>query len=243
MLSLAIANLVALAYIHMGWLTASLDTLSGTLIPAVIAFTFTKQKMFCVVKGIAITTLLTALFLSIIYILGSEAFNIDFDNIKSFYAGKETLKLKYPLIQFYIALVVGYFIYRYADVRSGGYLVAPVAAALLVQPLSALIFLLGCYCVYFLTNLVGNFTLIVGLKRYALALFLSTIFVWTTELLFIYIDSTELPFQGSNIFSIITMLSYVNDSILYEKKQIFLYITLNVTIFVPLIFIFNSLKL
>lgn len=219
-LSLAIANLVALIYIQMGWLSFSLDSLSGTLLPAVIAFTFTKQKMVRVVKGIVITTLITAIIVGTIYGIGSTYFHLDFDLLRPIYAGKEILQIKYPLFQFYLALAVGYIIYRSQDVRSGGYMIAPVAVALLTQPISAVAFLLGCFTVYWLTKIICQFTFLIGLKRYALVLVISTIFVWLIELLFARLDSTILPFQGSNIFVIIAMMSYINDYILYTDKKI-----------------------
>jgi hypothetical protein len=227
-LSIGIANLIALLYIQLGWLVDSLDSLSGTLLPAVIAFTFTKQQINKVVKGIALTTLFTAFILFVTYGLFSYLFDLDFDTLKPLYLGKEIIEFKYPFIHFYITLAVGYLIYRYKDIRPGGYMVAPIAAVLLIHPLTAITFLLGCSIVYTITQLICKFTLIVGLKRYALALFLSTIYVWITELLFLYFDSTILPFKGSNIYVIVTIMSYVNDTILYSKKEIKFYIFVTV---------------
>ena len=229
-LSLAFANLVALVYIQLGWLVPSLDNLSGTLLPAVIAFTFTKQKMGKVVKGIALATLATVFSLAIVYITGSYIFQINFDTLRPLYAGKEILEFKYPLIPFYVALAVGYLLYHYKDVRSGGYMVAPVAAVLLIEPLCAAIFLLGCFVVYLATQFICKITLTIGLKRYALTLFLSTMFVWSLEIIFLSLDSTILPFKGSNIFVIIAIMSYVNDGILYAKKQVFIYMLLTIAV-------------
>ncbi len=219
-ISLAIANLIALIYIQLGWFVPSLNNLSGTMLPAVIAFTFTKQKPTKVVRGIIITTLITAAIVLVIYGIGSAYLNLNFDILRPIYAGKSTLQIKYPLVQFYVALAVGYFIYRFQDVRSGGYMVAPVTAALLIQPISAIVFVLGCILVYLLTQKICQFTLLIGLKRYALVLLLSTTYIWLIELLFAYFDSTILPFQGSNLFAIIAMLSCVNDRILYVNKNI-----------------------
>ncbi len=219
-ISLAIANLIALIYIQLGWFVPSLDNLSGTMLPAVIAFTFTKQKPTKVVRGIIITTLITAVIVLVIYGIGSAYLNLNFDTLRPVYAGKATLQIKYPLVQFYVALAVGYFIYRSQDVRSGGYMVAPVTAALLIQPIGAIVFVLGCILVYLLTQKICQFTLLIGLKRYALVLLLSTTYIWLIELLFAYFDSTILPFQGSNLFAIIAMLSCVNDRILYANKNI-----------------------
>ncbi|MBD2043278.1 poly-gamma-glutamate biosynthesis protein PgsC/CapC [Microcoleus sp. FACHB-672] len=57
-LSLAIASSIGLIYIKLGWLYPSLDSLSGTLLPAVIAFTLTKQKLNRVVRAIIIIAFL-----------------------------------------------------------------------------------------------------------------------------------------------------------------------------------------
>lgn len=226
-LSIAIANLIALMYLHLGWLTPSLDSLSGTMIPAVIAFTFTKQKISRVVRGMVISTLITILLVSCLYVVGTTLLNLDFDFLSSIYVGKETIEIKHSLVQFYIALGIGYFFYHYQDIRSGGYLIAPVAAALLAQPISAIAFFGGCILIYLLTQKICQITLLVGLKRYTMVLLLCTIYIWFLELICVFLDSSILPFQGSNIFVIIAMLSYVNDGILYGEQNIikFMYYT------------------
>jgi hypothetical protein len=238
--SLAIANFVGLIYIKLGWLYPSLDSLSGTLLPAVIAFTLTKQKIDKVIRAMAVTTLVTLVILIAIYLIAAFIFSIDFDIISGYYSTKETLQIQYHLFQFYAALAVSYLFYRFKDVRSGGYMVAPVAAALLVYPLSAIIFLVGCIAVYIGVQTICQFTLLIGLKRYVVALFLSTLFVWTTELMFIDFGFNILPFQGGNLFVIIAMMSYVNDSILYANKKVINYMILTVLAALAALFIANT---
>lgn len=239
-LSLAIANFVGLLYIKLGWLYPSLDSLSGTLLPAVIAFTLTKQKMDKVITAMACTTLITLGILIAIYLTGSSLFNIDFDTLRAYYPSKEILRIHYHLFQFYLALGTSYLIYRFKDVRSGGYMVAPVAAALLVKPISATLFLIGCITTYLVVQTICQFTLLIGLKRYVLALFFSTIFVWSTELLFINFGFNTLPFQGGNLFVIVAMMSYVNDSILYANKKIITYMFLTILTALISLFIANT---
>ena len=239
-ISLAIANLIGLIYIKLGWLYPSLDSLSGTLLPAVIAFTLTKQKMNKVISAIAVTTLATLGILTAIYLIGSFVFSIDFDVLRGYYSSKEILGIHYHLFQFFSALAVSYLFYRFKDVRSGGYMVAPVAAALLVKPISAIIFLIGCITVYLVIQAICQFTLLIGLKRYVVALFFSTLFVWTTELLFINFDFNTLPFQGGNLFVIIAMMSYVNDSILYANKKVINYMVLTVLAALFALFVANT---
>ena len=239
-LSLVIANFIGFIYIKLGWLYPSLDSLSGTLLPAIIAFTLTKQKMNKVITAIVFTTLITLGILTATYLTGSSLFNIDFDTLKAYYSSKEILRIHYHLFQFYAALAVSYAIYRFKDVRSGGYMVAPVAAALLVQPISAIIFLIGCITVYLVVQTICQFTLLIGLKRYVIALFFSTLFVWTTELLFINFGFNVLPLQGGNLFVIIAMLSYVNDSILYANKKVINYMGLTILAALIAFFIANT---
>ncbi|MGK7873665.1 MAG: poly-gamma-glutamate biosynthesis protein PgsC/CapC [Xenococcaceae cyanobacterium] len=217
-LSLTIVYLLAPLYIQLGWLEPYLDSLSGGLMPAIIAFTWTKQKMSKVIKGILVTTAFTAIILTIIYIIGFYFLKLDFDTIRPVYAGKEYIAFQYPLIQFYIVLAIGYLIYRHKNIRSGGYLVAPAAALLMIHPLSAVLFIIGCFLIYYLTQLICKLSLTIGLNRYGLALFLSAMYTWSIEMLFLHLDTTILPFQGSNILAIIVMMSYVNDAILYQKN-------------------------
>jgi hypothetical protein len=81
----------------------------------------------------------------------------------------------------------------------------------------------------------------VGLNRYALALCLSTIFVWGVELVFLQLDSTILPFQGSSVLVIIAMLSFVNDSILYGHKNVYRYIGVMLLIAIALAFVSEAM--
>ena len=242
-LSIAIASILELIYRQLGWLNPSLEVLFGSLMPAIIAFTFTRQNIKKVVQGIAISTGLTAFILLIIYLIGTQILNADFNTIRPLYAGLEPLRLKYHIVQFYIALGAGYLIYHFQNVRSGGYMVSPIAAVLLLQPVSAILFLLGCFIVYWITQWICELTLTVGLKRYALVLFLSTIFVWGTELLVAKLDFTILPFQGSNFFVIIALLSYVNDGILYGYKNILPCMILTIAISTTTIIIIDFLSI
>jgi hypothetical protein len=240
-LSLGIAHSLSLAYSELGFMTPTLDSFSGALVPAIIAFTWTRQKMELVFRAIILTTLISAAILGMIYVIGTNALGLEFDTIADMIRGKNTLGLRYPLFQFYVMVGVGYWIYRRINIRSGGYIIAPAAAALLVNPVSAVLFLMGCIAVYFATKAICDASLIVGLNRYALALCLSTIFVWGVELVFLQLDSTILPFQGSSVLVIIAMLSFVNDSILYGHKNVYRYIGVMLLIAIALAFVSEAM--
>lgn len=231
-ISIAIANLIAIVYSYWGWFTPSFDSLSGTMIPAVIAFTFTKQKMPRVITGMVISTISTLAIVTSIYLIGNNLLGWDFNYLGSLTVGKETFGINNSIVQFYTALGIGYLFYHWQDIRAGGYLIAPVAAALLVQPVSAIFFIGGCFLIFFITKKICHYTLLIGLKRYTLVLLLSTIYIWTIEIVFSMFDSTILPFQGSNLFVIVAMLSYVNDVILHSKQNIikFIFFTILVSL-------------
>jgi len=222
-LSLGIAHPLSIAYIQLGLIPATLTSLSGALVPAIVAFSYTRQNIDKVSWGILITTAITAVIMAGIYVIGAGLLGLEFDTLAEAARGEKRLSINYPFIQFYIMLAVGYLIYRRAGIRAGGYVVAPAAAALLVQPVSALTFLSGCLFVYLATKAIVAESLVVGLNRYALALYLTTAFVWGIEIVFLQLDPTILPFQGSSILAIIAMFSYVNDSILYEDKSVHAY--------------------
>lgn len=235
-LSLGLGHPLSLLYIQFGIMAPTLNSFSGALIPAIIAFTWTRQKVKPVVQGIIVSSLTTAAIVLVIYGIGTQVLGIEFDTIKEMVRGKETLSIQYSLIQFYIMLAVGYWVYRRANIRSGGYVIAPAAAALLVQPISAVAFLSGCVLVASLTKAICEGSLIVGLNRYALALCLSAIYIWGVELIFLYVDSTILPFDGSSVLVIIAMLSFVNDSILHGAQNVYRYMGLNLLIAIAVAF-------
>lgn len=220
LLAIAIANLTAALYTYLGWLNPSVDNLAGVVLPAVIAFTLNRQKMAKVFRAIFISTSITLGLVLIIHGIGHYLLNLDFDLLRPIQAGKQTFAIDYPIIHFSFALIIGYMIYRLKGIRSGGYMIAPVGAAFLLQPISAIFFIVGCILTYLTTDLICRFSLIVGLNRYGLTLFISTTYIWLIEVLFAQIDSTILPFQGSGILSIIAIMSYANDAILYRKEQI-----------------------
>ena len=242
-ISLTISYLIASIYIQKGWLNSSFDSLSGGLIPAIIAFTWTKQKMKLVVQGLSITILQTSLILTVVYLVGFYVFNLDFNYIRPYYIGKAKLEFEYTLMQFILLLIVGYWLYRYHNIRPGGYLIAPAAANLLTSPLSAILVIFGFILTYYLTTYICQYSLTVGLNRYGLALFISTIYVWGIELLFLRLDSTLVPFLGSNIFIIIVIMSYVNDTILYKDNNVIKYILFMLFFAVIIKIITNTLSI
>jgi Capsule biosynthesis CapC len=218
MMSLVLAYPIAILYDNLGWMRFSEDGLTGSLLPAIIAFSWTKQDRFKVLKGIGITTLFTGGMVATIYWVGWSWLDLDFNIVHPAYADRVDIEFNYPLVQLGLILLLGYWIYQKSSVRSGGYIVLPAAAALLMEPVSAITFSVGCLFVGGLSWLICRYSLIIGLNRYGLVLFLSVVYVWGVELLLLILNPTVVPFRGLNLLVVIAMITLVNDSLLYWKK-------------------------
>ncbi|MFW6732010.1 MAG: poly-gamma-glutamate biosynthesis protein PgsC/CapC [Synechococcus sp.] len=221
-LSLLVSNLVALAYIRLGWLPPSLDELSGTLLPGILACTLHRQQPARVLRGLALTTLTTALLL-LLTVLLLQHLGIDLNAIARAYAAygpEPVLRLQAHGLSFALALLVGFLLYRSSGLRPGGYVVAPVAAALLRQTASAVFLILGCALVMAMLRLLEAQSLTVGLRRYGAALLFSILWVWGVELWCLQRGVAVLPFQGNHLFVIIAMASYANDLVLQPPRRV-----------------------
>lgn len=221
-LSLLVSNLVALAYIRLGWLPPSLDELSGTLLPGILACTLHRQQPARVLRGLALTTLATALLL-LLTVLLLQHLGIDLNAIARAYAAygpEPVLRLQAHGLSFALALLVGFLLYRSSGLRPGGYVVAPVAAALLRQTTSAVFLILGCALVMAMLRLLEAQSLTVGLRRYGAALLFSILWVWGVELWCLQRGVAVLPFQGNHLFVIIAMASYANDLVLQPPRRV-----------------------
>lgn len=219
-MSLIISTPCAFGIINLGLLPASIDSISGSLLPGVIAFSLHRQGWRPVTKGMLITTAATLGLTVLLVGLGTALFQIDFDVLETYYKHSSNIHIQAKAIQFLIALLVGMVIYRRTQFRPGGYVVAPMAAALLLNPLSAMMFLIGCVSVEFAIKQISRISLIIGLNRYAISLLLSTAYVWSVEIGFIQLGMRSLPFQANHILVIIAILSYANDLTLHGRRQV-----------------------
>jgi hypothetical protein len=219
-LSLLISTPLALAAIQLGLITVTLDGITGSLLPGVIAFNLHRQSWRPVSEGMLVVTSGTLFFTLGMVAIGSVLFQIDFNELNQYYRHVSSIQLHAKSVQFLIALLVGMAIYRRTQQRPGGYVVAPMAAALLLEPLSAAMFVVGCLSVEQLVRTISRHSLIVGLNRYVVALLLSITYVWSIEVLFIQLGMNALPFQGNHILVVIAILSYANDAVLYGRRQV-----------------------
>lgn len=219
-LSLVVSTPIALLHIQLGLLPSSIDSVTGTLLPGVIAFNMHRQGLGRVLSGLAIVTTITGLLLAALLLVGTAALQLDFDQLNHYYLHAPRLQIRAHLLQFLAALLVGSAIYRRTGMRPGGYMVAPVAAALLLSPLSAVMFIAGCLIVEQSVRWLMHASLIIGLQRYGAALLFSIGYVWGIELAWIQLGMLALPFQGNHILVIIAILSYANDAILEGRSRV-----------------------
>ena len=164
--------------------------------------------------GLLAVTVITAISTGLLVWLSTTLLHLDFDQLSHYYLHADKLKLRAQIVQFLVALLVGSLLYRRTGMRPGGYMVAPIAAALLLEPLSAGLFIFGCLGVETGIRWLMRHSLIIGLQRYVAALLLSIGYVWGMELIFIQLGMEALPFQGNHLLVIIAILSYANDAVL-----------------------------
>jgi hypothetical protein len=213
-LSLLLSTPIAWLLIQAGLLPSALDSITGTFLPGVIAFNVHRQGVKRVMGGVVAVTAITALITGLLVWIGATLLQLDFDQLNRYYLHVENLRLRAQLPQFLVAMLVGSLLYRRTGMRPGGYMVAPIAAALLLEPLSAGLFVMGCLGVETGIRSLMHHSLIIGLQRYVAALLLSIGYVWGMELIFIQLGMEALPFQGNHLLVIIAILSYANDAVL-----------------------------
>ena len=219
-LSLGISTPCAFAVIQLGLLPDSIDSISGSLLPGVIAFNLHRQGWRPVTQGMLLTTAATLGLTLAVVVLGINLFQADFNFLQRYYAHSENIHIQAKAVQFLITLMLGMLLYKRTQLRPGGYVVAPMAAALLLHPLSAMMFVVGCISVERAIQLISQKSLMIGLNRYVVSLLLSTGYIWTMELLFIQSGVQALPFQANHILVIIAILSYANDLTLHDRKRV-----------------------
>jgi hypothetical protein len=219
-LSLLVSTPLAWLYIQAGLLPWSLDSVTGILLPGVISYNMHRQSSRPVLSGIVTVSALTALLTGLIVAAGTLGLQLNFNLLNHYYLHASNIQFRFYWLQALVALIVGLLIYKRTGMRPGGYMVAPAAAALLLDPLSASVFAAGCLTVEAGLRTLMEHSLIVGLNRYVTSLLLSISFVWSAELLFIWLGLQQLPFQGNHLLVIVAILSYANDAVLAGTRRV-----------------------
>jgi hypothetical protein len=213
-ISLLLSTPIAWLQIQVGLLPSGLDSITGGFLPGVMAFNLHRQGVRPVLGGVLAVTTITAVGVGLLVWIGTTLLDLDFNQLNQYDLHSDNLSLRAQLLQFLVALLAGGWLYRRTGLRPGGYMVSPIAAALLLEPISAALFVLGCLTIETGIRYLMQHTLIIGLQRYVAALLLSIGYVWGMELAFIQMGQQVLPFQGNRLLVIIALLSYANDAVL-----------------------------
>lgn len=128
------------------------------------------------------------------------------------------LTLTNPYIVLPVSLIVSVLVYYRFGVRSGGYLIAPfIAAVAVTSPLQALLIFIGVGLSYLAIQLIQRYTLVFGLERFVLSLFLGYFVITVIDLLAINIGLGE-NYSPAPLVLIIAVAVMVNDLSLQSAK-------------------------
>lgn len=120
------------------------------------------------------------------------------------------LTITYPFIVLPVSLIMAILTYYRFGIRSGGYLIAPfLAVVVLSSPVQAALIALGVALSYLAVKLIQKYTLIIGLERFVISLFCGYFVITILDYIAI---SVGIPgYRPSPIILIIAIAVLTND--------------------------------
>lgn len=218
-------------------------TIGGLVIPAILANQFRIQGIKPTIYGFFVCICITsALVLCLVYIANLFAASEGlFAHFQTQHIPMETRHLQFHLLPSLISLIFGFFVYRRSSLRSGGYIMAPLAAQLFASVNTTMIFVAGLICLYLAQLFLTKYTLIIGLHRYLANIVLAAIFTWLSILYIQQIlSSGDARFFGSAWILVLVLASYSTDLYVYRYKNAYLYIGLNTLLAFALVAMFQG---
>ncbi len=126
--------------------------------------------------------------------------------------------ISHPHFAIPMSLLAAGISYQFFNARSGGYLIAPVITAVITTSMLQFeLFLLGVAVAYLLIKLLLQYSLLIGLERFVLILFLSAALVTAMDLFAVSTGLQE--YRSSPIILIIAMAVWVNDLCLQPIRK------------------------
>lgn len=120
------------------------------------------------------------------------------------------LTLTYPFIVLPVSLIMAILIYYRFGIRGGGYLIAPfLAVVAMTAPWQALMLLIGVAVSYLAVRFIQSRTLIIGLERFVISLFMGYLIVTLCD--FIAIHSGLEMYRPTPLVLIIAVAVLTND--------------------------------
>lgn len=225
-----------------GLIAADSMIIGGLVVPAILANQFRVQGIKSTVIGFTTCIGITfALVLCLIYI--ANAFGASeglFAHFQTQHIPMETRYLEFYPLPSLFSLIFGYFVYKRKSLRSGGYIMAPLAAQLFASVNTSLIFVAGLLCLYLLQLFLSKYTLIIGLHRYLANIVSAAVFTWLSILYIQQIlSSGDARFLGSAWILVLVLASYSTDLYIYRYEKSYLYIALNTLVACSLVAMFQ----
>lgn len=214
-IAMSTALLFGLQYLMQGLLPYTDVTAFGYVLPGLIASACYYQKPWLVAKATLLVTALT-------YSIGWLTFQLIPYAISSKLtvelASFEPVIISNPHVAIPLSLAAAGISYQFFNARSGGYLIAPVVAGLVAHSLFQFeLFLLGVAVAYLLIATLLKYSLIVGLERFVLILFMSAALITGMDLFAISHEISS--YHASPIILIIAMAVWINDLCLQPMKK------------------------
>lgn len=129
------------------------------------------------------------------------------------------LTLENPYIVLPVSLLISILVYYRFGLRGGGYLIAPFLAAVLVNsPLQFVLILAGIGISYLAIQFIQRFTLVIGLERFVLSLFLGYFVITLMDFMAITIGLGE-TYSPASLVLIIAVAVITNDLSLQSPKE------------------------
>lgn len=213
-------------------------TIGGLVVPAILANQYRLYGIKRVVSGYLVCIIGSFLLVvCIVYIANSFGASEGlFAHFQTQHIPKETRYLEFFPLAAIVSLLFGFIVYRKLGLRSGGYIMAPLAAQLISSYNSFLILSSGLIVLYFMQLFLTRFTFIIGLQRYLANIALSSVYVWLS-ILFVQrvLSSQDANHFGSAWIMVLVLAAYSTDLYVYRSKKSYVYIALNTAIAFALI--------
>lgn len=190
--------------------------LLSLLVPGLIGISFKKYGVFNVLQGLLITTAITlsiAWFISVL--IPFEALT----KMSVALSKYKKLSISHNYVVIPISLTASAIILWKNGIKSGGYIVAPYLAVVLSSSIIQFMGVLSCVAIsYGLVKLIQRTTLIIGLERFVVCIFIA--FITTTCLDLLATRFFIANYRPAEIILMIAVAVLVNELTLYPAKKI-----------------------
>jgi hypothetical protein len=215
-ISALLATTVGLGFQH--WQLLPDNSLSfplGIVLPAIIATAIRKQGVLSTYRYLIVAVVLTVELIIIIHSVGSWL-GYDFRDLQYLAEARPSLDTNWGSVFAIISVTVGFLLYRRYQIKSAGFVMLPLLAAIaIISPLNFLLLLATAGVVYFLTKQLQRHSLVVGITRYAVVCAISVTLVWTITDVLLHVTTGFSPYMGAGLFAVLAVCVVANEHVMY----------------------------